>query len=329
MEEGAGAKQSEIVQLLQELKEQGEAKKKKPWVLTEGRAQNFAKAAAKRRENIEKRKREAEEKAAFEAERKAFYEMAAKNPTGHVVQAPPVLAVNAAAPSAPIPAPVTVQAPPAAPVAEPAAPPQVRFVEKPIMADEVEDVNHENDHDDGWMTNAGASRAREQVVGEAAPLTRQTNTPAVVADWAEGQMAAMSRKRMLDESPPEPIAPPTHRIGTGAGNHAPYEGDPEYVEPWRRDAIGSNRYMVSPEEALQLLAMPKDVALRYLASRVAQGQRAPPYYEPEMVDMEPEPTASSFLSHTRHYSQRHPSQLHNSTNSVRYGAPTGDNFLWL
>lgn len=340
MEGENSTKQSEIAQALQEAKEHNQEKKRKPWVLTPARAENFAKTAAKRRENIEKRRREADERLAFEAERRAFYEMAAKNPTGHVIQqAPPI--VNTVVPTAaPIAPPTSVESP-TTPTAAPTKaadlpqPPviekQVRFVEKPIMPDEVEGVNHEHDHDDGWMTASSKllPEADEHDPPAVVPsaMVRQTNRAAVMADWAEAEMARMeSRKRAAElAGPPEPIAAPTYRIGTGAGNHAPFEGDREYIEPWREQAARSDRYMISPEEAMQLLTMPKDMALEFLASRVRSGQRMPTSY----YDRHLPPTSDEFLTHTRHYSQRHPSQLHNSTNSVRYHPDSGDNFLWL
>ncbi len=215
-------------------------------------------------------------------------------------------------------------------------------MEKPIMADEVESVAGEHDHDDGWMTRAGAktpappqSPDSEDVDEMAAPipLQRQTNDAARTADWAEAQlqqMASRKRARETQEALAQAQAmPPTpsYRMGTGAGNHAPYEGDIGYRDG-RRPV---ERPSVSPEEALQLLSMPKDAALRYLAQRIAsspqeQAQMLRPYHDREEY-MEEE-TADDYLQHTRHYSVRHPSQLHSATQSTRY-QPRGDSYVWL
>ena len=327
MSEEPATKQSDIELLIKELREAKEEKKRKPWILTPGRAANFEKAAAKRRENVEKRKREKLEKEAFEAERQAFYEMAAKNPTGHVVSKPPELGINSMAPNkAPDPPAPSAPVEPAAPVAvqeTPVVEKRVQFIEKPIMQDEVEPVNDEHDHDDGWMTKAStatrASSKMEEDIPGPPPLQRQTNAAAVAADWADYEMEKLaSRKRSMEVMQQEE---PRHqfRPGTGAGNHAPFEGDAGYVD--------SSRAMVSAEEAMYLLQLPKDMAMQYIASKVNARptmRRQPEYFEQE--DVSP---VQGFLSHTRHYSQRHPSQLHNSTSSVRYSTPAGDDFLWL
>lgn len=336
------AKQSELAELskvINELRESVKpAKEKKPWVFTEGRKANFEKANAKRIAAAEKKKVEAAiqeaERKAFEEERRKFYEMAMKNPTGHTVSQAPEVTVSALAPNK-VAEPVAVQP---APVAEKK---EVRFVEKPIMADEVESVVGEHDHDDGWMTKANsavvaAPEAKEEMeeIPAPVPLQRQTNRAAVAADWAEHQMSQMaSRKRAWQEE--EQLAqaqamPPTpsYRMGTGAGNHAPYEGDPGYRDGRRP----MERQFVTPEEALQLLSMPKEVALRYLAERIAPNpqdqSRLLRSYQDREEYMEPEESADDYLQHTRHYSVRHPSQLHSATQSTRY-QPRGDSYVWL
>lgn len=354
MSESDGAKQSEVAELTKVLNELREsvkpAKERKPWIYTEARKANYERANAKRLAAAERKKVEAAiqeaERKAFEEERRKFYEMSMKNPTGNTVSQAPDLNVSASAPNKP---PTVSQSAPV-PVAEVPEKKEVRFVEKPIMADEVESVAHEHDHDDGWMTRANskvaptASASPEPESEEEAPplapapLQRQTNAAAVAADWAENQMQQMvSRKRarevqeQLAQAQAMQIAP-SYRVGTGAGNHAPYEGDRGYVDE-RQSAVMAHHNMVSPEEALQLLSMPKDQALRYLAQRIShnpreQRQMLRPYHDREPEYMEPD--VGDFLSHTRHYSQRHPSQLHNSTHSARY-QPAGDEgqFLWL
>ena len=357
MSDDGVAKLSDVEVLIKELREEKEAKKKKPWVLTPGRAENFEKTRLKRQENIEKRKREKLAREAFEAERKAFYEMAAQKPTSHVVSQAPEMNVSTVTPNVVHSPPVTTPVIPVQPAAAPSAPPaemeknllapaaekevrQVRFVEKPILADETEPVNHEHDHDDGWMTRTQpSSSAMEQEklkpdpevepVVQRIPLQRATNAAACMADWGEAEMSKMAtRKRRLENEDRQSFSQAqTYRKGTGAGNHAPFEGDQDYVEPWRQGPPSSGRYTISEEEALQMLAMPKDVALHYLASRVASGRTRVGGRMDENVEVRD--NIQEFLSHTRHYSQRHPSQLHNSTNSVRYGEATGDNFVWL
>ena len=358
MTEEEGAKQSELAELskvINELRESVKGKEKKPWVYTEARRANYEKANAKRIAAAEKKRVEAAiqeaERKAFEDERRAFYEMALKNPTGQAISKAPELVVSASAPNKNPTMPQSVQS------SVEAEKKEVKFVEKPIMPDEIESVAHEHDHDDGWMTRAGSVResaappsssssqdmeAEEENIPPPAPLRRQTNAPAVAADWAEQQMERMaSRKRAWEaqqemEREQTSHAQATYRIGTGAGNHAPFEGDVGYVDARSSRAIPQhNRHMVSPEEALQLLSMPKDVALRYLAERMsAQPQERQRFLRPAQdreYEEEPEDVAEGYLTHTQHYSTRHPSQLHSSTHSHRYHPhhPAGEQFLWL
>lgn len=338
MSEQEGVKQSEVVGALNELRETRQYVKRKPWVLTEKRAEVFAKAAAKRRENILRRKKEELDRQVFEIERKAQEELASKKPNGQVVTQAPELSVNTMMPNK---APDSIQPPVAEEKKADAS--QMRIVEKPIvMQDQVEEINHEHDCDDGWMTKAAPTctpTPQESKPASEIPLQRQTNSAAVAADWAEQQMAIMaSRKRALalTESYADELSRGP-RMGTGAGNHAPYESDED--EPMEYHHRSHSRHMVSPEEALELLAMPKDVALRYLASRIsAESIETPParMHKHTMLrpvhdrgrDM-PVDEVSEFLSHTRHHAMRHPSQLHSSTQSSRYSANPGDQFLWL
>ena len=343
MAEEESAKQSELAELtkvINELRQSSEGKEKKPWVLTPARAKNFARAAEKRRANIEKRKREQIEREAFEAERKAFYEMAASKPNGMIATTAPNLEVNTMTPniapaesSKTLPETVQKHDASAAPAKEEKV---VRFIEKPIMADEVEPVAGEHDYDDGWMTSVktaapklgatlGMAEKRDAHEDEITgfPLHRQQH-----CDPAE-----LHRKRARDEIETERYYP----IGTGAGNHAPYENDHNFVSPGRNHQYSAPSYsastpaMVSAEEALQLLSMPKDVALRCLAQYMSQPQVMP--HDSRMLrgreEIVQEPvTADHFLSHTRHHAARHPSQLHNASSSSRYQRP-GDEFLWI
>lgn len=358
MSEEEGAKQSELAELskvINELRESVKGKEKKPWVYTEARRANYEKANAKRIAAAEKKRVEAAikeaERKAFEDERRAFYEMALKNPTGQTISKAPELVVSASAPNK------TPTMPQSIPNSVEAEKKEVKFVEKPIMPDEIESVAHEHDHDDGWMTRAGNAResaappssssaqdmeAEEENIPPPAPLRRQTNAPAVAADWAEQQMERMASRKRAWEAQQEMEreqtfhAQATYRIGTGAGNHAPFEGDVGYVDARTSRALPQhNRHMVSPEEALQLLSMPKDVALRYLAERMsAQPQERQRLLRPAQdreYEEEPEDVAEGYLTHTQHYSTRHPSQLHSSTHSHRYHPhhAAGEQFLWL
>lgn len=328
-EEGAAktSELSELTQVLAELREAKEGKKRKPWVFTEARAANFARANAKRAENAEKRRRQEADRLAFEAERKAFYEMQALKPTGQLPSSAPDLSVNTMTPNkmADPPAPEAPRpSEPASNESETSHAKTVRFIEKPIMADEVESVAGEHDHDDGWMTSAQTAKFSSHLAEQ---LPRQTNEAAVREDMAKHELSDMhNRKRLRETRGPYPV-------GTGAGNHAPYEGDEDYGEPTHRPAFAPG--MVTSDEALLLLSMPKTEALRILAQRMAQqpAHATPmtPYRSRYQVqdDMPMEPTPDDYLTHTRHYSARHPSQLHNSTSSSRYSAPSGDGFLWL
>ncbi len=354
MAEEQTTKQSELEELskvINELRQEVKGKEKKPWVFTEARKANFEKANAKRIAAAERKRREAADREAFEKERQQFYEMAKKLPTGNVASNAPELTVLASAPNKPPESTTAVSE-----IKVEKEEKKVQFVEKAIMADEVESVNHEHDHDDGWMTQVhrpsgdiGPSPTNTNVEMEVeqlpppVPLHRQTNRAAVAADWAENQMAQMvSRKRAWEEAEELARAQSSHaeasyRIGTGAGNHAPYEGDVGYVD-MRRAGIPTNqsaRHMVSPEEALHLLSIPRDQALRYLAQKIspsphAQERLLRARQDREYEEDEAEDIANEYLSHTRHHSTRHPSQLHSATHSNRYrGGVSGDQFVWL
>lgn len=343
MSEQDAIKQSEIQEALTELRDKRPYVRKKPWVLTEKRAEVFARAAAKRKENLSRKKKEEFDRYFQEINHKAEQEFAAQKPTGQIPSQAPELSVNSIMPNkAPDPIPTSAEE------KKPETSPQVRIVEKPIVIqDEVESIHHEHDHDDGWMTAAtkphhhsepvpSQMRQEPEQVPPPPPLERQTNRAAAAADWAEQQMIQMSsRKRAHEETQryANELAR-EHRMGTGAGNHAPYEGDFDYVDSSHSPPYQApSRHMVSPEEALELLAMPKDVALRYLAARIASepttrnhAAMIRPYQD---RDMEPVDEVSEFLSHTRHHAMRHPSQLHSSTSSSRYKNAPGDQFLWL
>jgi len=220
--------------------------------------------------------------------------------------------------------------------------------EPKITSSHIYKVPEENAQAETKVSDTSVREVSIQDLTQPPALARQRNVVWEQMENAHGEeneQDAVMALQMIRQAPlDKPVAPQTavYLPGTGAGNHAPFENEPEYKmqTPPQPPLVRSRpraipQYAPPPQQGLDeqsirfLATLPRHTATRVLAAMMHEDENDAPIMIPQKRHMSTQPprVADDFMSHARVAQSYHPSRLQQSLHPA-YPEP-GSQFVWM